>query len=145
MFVFEPSYKPASVVCLLVLPVTDSLDPNADPDRRLFVDYILQLGYALVIASSYENCAESLKNQQPHLILFHAMSASLDDKQFLTYIRTDELLKRAPIVALTNAVNEDAIIRLVESGLLFCLPFRRSVLTLLFLVSRFFSLQAPPK
>ena len=42
---------------------------------------------------------------------------SLDDEHLLTLLCTDTLLKRVPIVALTDLSDDEAMLRLIEAGM----------------------------
>lgn len=107
-----PSSSAASItpICLVIFPVQNR------GDLPLIAEFLAIIGHHFVIASSYEESSTVLANSKPQLIFVNTPLAARSDQKLLTLIRTDELLKRARVIALTNTRDQKLAIRLVEAG-----------------------------
>ncbi len=76
------------------------------------------LPFRPLVASSYDTYGTVVPpGVRPTLILVDTPFATLDDQTTLTHIRTDEQLKRAPLIALTDVTSEAKLLSLIEAGM----------------------------
>ncbi|MDX9892808.1 MAG: response regulator [Patescibacteria group bacterium] len=73
-------------------------------------------GYEVILASDGEKGLKLIKEKQPDLILLDIILPKLDGFEILSKIKADKILKKIPVILLTNLSQKDEVKRGLDLG-----------------------------
>jgi CheY-like chemotaxis protein len=90
-------------------------DDNED-NIGLFQDYLLAIGFQVIVVRNGQEAIERTQEEQPHLILMDIQMPVMDGLEATRHLRADTTLAPVPIIAVTSLAMPGDRERCLEAG-----------------------------